>query len=186
MFLRRYAKFQAASLSCYWYWVVQGVKSAQGTIKVLLKSDFSSDLTHFHATIGGRERALPKRYKVTPLIAEIRLESGICHCRVWYLYTWCLCCVSSVAGQREGADHADHGRVFRGPRAAPLPPTGGRPHTLGGKSPNLPSTTLADSLHQLKKVRVGISAYLQSWRYACSITQTCIHICMSSGAHCSL
>ena len=31
----------------------QRVKSAQGTIKILLKSDFSSDLTHFLAIIGG-------------------------------------------------------------------------------------------------------------------------------------
>ena len=31
----------------------QRVKSAQGTIKTLLKSDFSSDLTHFLAIIGG-------------------------------------------------------------------------------------------------------------------------------------
>ena len=43
----------------------QRVKSAQGTIKVMLKSDFSSDLIHFLAIIGGGG-GLPKRYKATP------------------------------------------------------------------------------------------------------------------------
>ena len=32
---------------------VERVRSAEGTIKILLKSDFSSDLTHFHAGIWG-------------------------------------------------------------------------------------------------------------------------------------
>ena len=45
----------------------QKVKSAQGTIKTLLKSDFSSDLTHFFAIIGDLGGEPPKRYKVTPL-----------------------------------------------------------------------------------------------------------------------
>ena len=49
---------------------------AQGTIKILVESDFSSNLTHFLTIIGGSAhhwgggggaRALPKRYKVTPL-----------------------------------------------------------------------------------------------------------------------
>ena len=44
----------------------QSVKSARCTIKILPKSDLSSDLTHFLATIGGA-RALPKRYKATPM-----------------------------------------------------------------------------------------------------------------------
>ena len=37
------------------------MKSAHGTIKILLKSDFSSDLTHFLAIIGG---GLPKMIKL--------------------------------------------------------------------------------------------------------------------------
>ena len=57
------------------------MKSAQGTIKFLMKSDFSSDLTHFLTIIGGRAQpimggrpkvgggaqAFPNRYKVRPL-----------------------------------------------------------------------------------------------------------------------
>ena len=58
----------------------QRFKSAQGAIKILMKSDFSSDSTHFLTTIGGLSPTLgtqskmggggsstPKRYKVTPL-----------------------------------------------------------------------------------------------------------------------
>ena len=45
----------------------QGVKSAQGTIKILLKSDFSSGLTHFLAIIGGEgTRASKKDIKLGP------------------------------------------------------------------------------------------------------------------------
>ena len=41
------------------------MKIAQGSIKIMLKLDFSSDLTHFLAIIGGG--GLPKRYNATPL-----------------------------------------------------------------------------------------------------------------------
>ena len=50
-------------------WGAQRVKSAQGTIKIRMKSDFSSDLTHFITIIGGGgSREVPKKYTVTPLI----------------------------------------------------------------------------------------------------------------------
>ena len=66
-------------------WGTQRVTSAQDTIKILSKSYLSSDLTFF--TIigvaqpnmggqpkirGGGAQALPKRYKVTPLMASHR------------------------------------------------------------------------------------------------------------------
>ena len=50
---------------------LQRVKSARGTIKILLKSDFSPNLTNFSIFGGGFSptlrgaRALPKRYKVS-------------------------------------------------------------------------------------------------------------------------
>ena len=54
------------------------MKSAQGTIKILLKSDFSSDLTHFRAMIGvsGGGGALPKRYEVTALTGTLGCTIG--------------------------------------------------------------------------------------------------------------
>ena len=50
----------------------QRAKSAQDTIKIMMESDFSSNLTPFLTNIGGLNprlggRALPKKYKVTPL-----------------------------------------------------------------------------------------------------------------------
>ena len=48
-------------------------KDAQGTIKILMDTDFTSDLAHFLHNIGGAQlniggnEALPKRYKVTPI-----------------------------------------------------------------------------------------------------------------------
>ena len=46
-----------------WGGGTQRMKNVQGTVKILIKSDFSSDLTRFLAIIGGGgARALPKRY----------------------------------------------------------------------------------------------------------------------------
>ena len=48
-------------------------KDAQGTTKILLNTDFTSDLAHFfHSIVGGQPnvggaQTLPKRYKVTPM-----------------------------------------------------------------------------------------------------------------------
>ena len=61
----------------------QRVKSSQGTIKILMKSDFSSNLTPFLPLLGGgglsprlggisprlgEAQAFPKTYKVAPLV----------------------------------------------------------------------------------------------------------------------
>ena len=49
-------------------------KYAQGGIKILMDTDFFSHLDHFLHSIGGAQlniggaEALPKRYKVTPMI----------------------------------------------------------------------------------------------------------------------
>ena len=48
-------------------------KGVQGTIKILLDTDFTSDFVHFlHNIVGaqlniGSVQALPRRYKVTPM-----------------------------------------------------------------------------------------------------------------------
>ena len=51
-----------------------GAAHAQGTIKILLNTDFTSDLAHFLHNIVGAQlniagaQALPNRYKVTPMV----------------------------------------------------------------------------------------------------------------------
>ena len=77
----------------------QRAKSAQGTTKIPIESDFSSNLTTFHANIGGGGGAQPiiggstqhwgggglgpsqKRYKVTPLLISFF---------TFYIFTNCL------------------------------------------------------------------------------------------------
>ena len=57
-------------------------KDAQGTIKILLNTNFTSDLAHFLQNIVGAQlniggaQALPKRYTVTPMVATAKKCMG--------------------------------------------------------------------------------------------------------------
>ena len=57
-------------------------KFAQGTIKILLGADFTSDLTQFLHNIADVQLnirgapALPKRYKVTPMLGTLVRPAG--------------------------------------------------------------------------------------------------------------
>ena len=76
--LLRHASLNDCRQGCNFWKLIGGAergKDAQGTIKILLDTDFTSDLAHFLHSIRGAQlnigdaQALLERYEVTPMTA---------------------------------------------------------------------------------------------------------------------